>query len=171
MISLLPSALPLLFLSPLPCCSSLDVVLREVLGTKTASSFDGFSLPLLPLCWLPVLRSLADDINVILSLDDGSDLLLLQDLVLSPPRSSAQLEPDPALPVSLDSLETLNNSENYKTASSYPGMETLYKAFENSQLGYYLDQKHLVEENYIKSIFSIPASFIKIFSFLEIFYQ
>ena len=123
MISLLPSSLPLLFLSPLPCCSCcLDVLLSELLGTKPAASLDSFSLSLLPLSWLGLLTGLADDINVILRLGDGTDLLLLQDLVLPPSRSSAELQPDPALSVSLDSLETLNNSGNYKTASSYPGM-------------------------------------------------
>ena len=133
---------------------------------------DGFFLALLHLNHIRLpLRGLADDVDVILGLGSDSGLLLLQHLILTPSCSPAQLQADSALSVSLDSLEALKYSENHNTASSYPGMETLYKAFENSQLGYYLDQKHLVEENYIKSIFSIPASFIKIFSFLEIFYQ
>ena len=113
---------PLLF--PL-YASDLDVLISELLWSVTASSFDRFSLSLLHLDHLRLpLRGLADDVNVILGL--GSDsvlLLLLQHLVLTPPRSSAQLQADSALSVSLDSLETLNNLENYKRASSYPGRD------------------------------------------------
>ena len=116
MISLLAFFLPGTF------TSSLEIVLSELLRTIAASSLDGLSLTQLRPYWFRLPRGLTDDINLLLSLGPSPDLLLLQDLVLPAPRSSAQLQPDPALSVSLDSLETLNNSENYNTASSYPGM-------------------------------------------------
>ena len=113
----------LAFLLPGTFTSSLEIVLSELLRTIAASSLDGLSLTQLRPYWFRLPRGLTDDINLLLSLGPSPDLLLLQDLVLPAPRSSAQLQPDPALPVSLDSLETLNNLENYKRASSYPGRD------------------------------------------------
>ena len=70
--------------------------------------FDCFTLRPLLLGWFRHVFGLSNNVNVDLSLG----AVLLQHLVLSLARPPAQLDTNSALTVSLDSLETLKNSEN-----------------------------------------------------------